>query len=211
MGNYFLIKTIYKKLTNPHKRKLIKLIAKFNGGEAWSPLIRRLFKDIHNIHIGIGSYGGCFEHTKIPRGTSIGKYCSFAPNVHIYNGDHPKNFITTHPIIYNPVFNFVKKESITRTKIEIGHDVWIGQNAIITSKVSKIGNGAIIGAGSVVTKNVNDYEIVAGSPAKVIGYRFSEDEINKLNEIEWWNWDKEAIRENIDIFQDSKKFMELFK
>jgi virginiamycin A acetyltransferase len=166
MHGYFLIKKLYKVLRNEQQIKFIKLIAKLNGGEAWSPLIRKLYADVHNIKVGVGSYGGCFNHIRIPRGTIIGNYCSFAPTVYIYNADHPKSSITTHPIVYNPVFKYVNTEHIKRTKLEIGNDVWIGQNVIITSKVNKIGNGAIIGAGSIVTKNVNDYEIVGGSSKK---------------------------------------------
>ena len=90
--------------------------------------------------------------------------------------------------------------------LNIGHDVWIGVNAIITSNCKKIGNGAVIGAGAVVTKDVEPYAIVAGSPARVIGYRFTEYERNLLEESKWFikhpNEMKDALKfpDNVLLF-----------
>jgi len=90
------------------------------------------------------------------------------------------------------------KEKIKGETI-IGNDVWIGDSAIILSGV-KIGDGACIAAGSVVTKNVEPFAIVGGVPAKVIKYRFSEETRNLLSELQWWNWSNERIRKNKDFF-----------
>ena len=84
-------------------------------------------------------------------------------------------------------------------KIKIGNDVWLGRNVLITNS-SNIGNGVIAGAGSVITRNVPDYAVVAGAPARIIRYRYSEEEIEALNRIAWWNWSDEKIRENHDDF-----------
>jgi acetyltransferase-like isoleucine patch superfamily enzyme len=89
---------------------------------------------------------------------------------------------------------------IPAKKLEIGNDVWIGQSAIILRQVSKIGDGAVIGAGAVVTKDVPDYAIVAGSPAKVIRYRFSQENIQKLKKEQWWNKSIEELKESINEF-----------
>lgn len=85
-------------------------------------------------------------------------------------------------------------------RINIGNDVWIGTNASILSGVT-IGNGVVIGAGSVVTKDVPNYAIVAGSPARIIKYRFSEEIIQLLNEVCWWDLPISVIKENIDLFK----------
>ncbi|MBR6646045.1 MAG: CatB-related O-acetyltransferase, partial [Clostridia bacterium] len=93
----------------------------------------------------------------------------------------------------------------TETTI-IGNDVWIGHSALILEGV-KIGDGAIVGAGAVVTKDVPPYSIVVGVPAKVIKYRFSENEIAKLSELKWWDQSVEWIKENVDKFCDIRNFM----
>ena len=84
--------------------------------------------------------------------------------------------------------------------IVIGNDVWIGFEAVILSGVT-IGDGAIIGARAVVTKDVPPYTIVGGVPARPIRKRFSEEVISKLSELQWWNWSEERIRENIGVIQ----------
>lgn len=84
--------------------------------------------------------------------------------------------------------------------IVIGNDVWIGYKAIILAGV-KIGDGAIIGTGALVTKNIPAYSIVGGIPARVIRKRFSEDIINKLKFLKWWDWPKEKIMRNISAIQ----------
>lgn len=184
---------------------LIKIIARLDGGMMWSTIVRNIYNEYYGIDIGIGTYGGCFDTLKIPRGTKFGKYCSIAPTIYIFNANHPKEFITTHPIAYNPVLGVVKKERVKRRKLTVGNDVWIGQNAIITNNVSYIGDGAIIGAGSVVTKNIEPYEIVAGVPAKKINKRFDDITISKIRESKWWDLDPNYIKKNIHLFEDVDK------
>ncbi|QHL89493.1 hypothetical protein GU926_17095 [Nibribacter ruber] len=84
--------------------------------------------------------------------------------------------------------------------IVIGNDVWIGAHSIVLSGVT-IGNGAIIGANSVVTKDLPPYSIAVGTPAKVIKYRFEPEIIEKLQQIQWWNWDKDKFNKNRQLFQ----------
>lgn len=95
-------------------------------------------------------------------------------------------------------------------KVIIGNDVWIGTNVTILPSVT-IGNGAIIEAGSVITKDIPDYAVVAGTPAKIIKYRFSEEEITLLNASQWWNWSDEAIKEHISEFSDKREFFNTLK
>jgi len=88
----------------------------------------------------------------------------------------------------------------------IGNDVWIGTNAIIMDDIT-IGDGAIIGAGTIVTKDVKPYSIVVGNPAKHLRFRFEEDEINFLLEFKWWDKDLTWIEENYTKFHDIKSFV----
>ena len=97
-----------------------------------------------------------------------------------------------------------------KRQIIIGNDVTIGANVTIMGGVT-IGNGAVVGANSLVTKDIPPYAIVGGNPAKIIKYRFEDELIEKLNEIKWWNWSEEKIKENMDfILGDVKLFVEKF-
>ena len=91
-------------------------------------------------------------------------------------------------------------------KCVLGNDVWVGHAAVIMPGV-KIGNGAIIGSGAVVTKDVGDYEIAAGMPARIIKKRFSDEIIKKLLKIEWWDWDRKTIEEKLPEFNDLELFL----
>ncbi|VYU31021.1 antibiotic acetyltransferase [Clostridium tertium] len=203
MSKYIL----YNIKSNRIRKYIIKFYKKIEKGEMWSETTRELYSKWYNIDIGIGSYGGCFNYERIAPGTKIGRYCSFAKDVYIYNANHPLEFITTHPFAYNPAVNFVKDEKIERSKLIIGNDVWIGQNAIVLSKCTRIGDGAVIGAGTIVTKDVPDYAIVVGSPGRIVGYRFTEDEIKSIKESKWWDYDINQIKKQMELFIDRDLFL----
>ncbi|GAO31477.1 CatB-related O-acetyltransferase [Geofilum rubicundum] len=173
-------------------------IAKFSNGRMFSKELREIYKRDYNINIGYGSYGGCFASQNIPGGVDFGNYCSIAPNIRIFRANHPQNSFTTHPLLYNPVVGYAPRDMVSRPPLTIGHDVWIGELAIVLPSVNQIGNGAIVGAGSVVTKDVPAYAIVAGNPAKLIRMRFSDDIIEKLEATKWWLWDKNTLIKHID-------------
>lgn len=132
----------------------------------------------------------------------IGKYCSIADEVTIFlGGNHRPDWITTYP--FNAINEFAEFKNIkghpaTKGDVVIGNDVWIGRNVTILSGV-KIGDGAIVAANSVVTKNIEAYEIWGGNPARLIKKRFTTEQINKLLEIRWWDWEDAKIRENIPL------------
>lgn len=183
------------------KKVWLRFKTKLEGGKAFSFTLRKYYIDNYGIEIGYGTYGGCFDSNLIPKGTSFGNYCSIGENLRIFRANHPINYFTTHPIFYNPQFGYVKTDQLERPKIEIGHDVWIGANVIITPNVKYIGNGAIIGAGSVVTKDVEKYSIVAGNPAKIIRKRFSESQIKKLEDSKWFDLKRQELVERSILIQ----------
>jgi virginiamycin A acetyltransferase len=141
----------------------------------------------------------------------IGKFCSVAHDVSIFlGGNHRPDWVTTYP--FSALFDeaaHISGHPQTNGDVIIGDDVWLGFGCTIMSGV-KIGNGAVIAARSVVTKDVPAYAIVAGTPAKVLKTRFDEATIKKLEDIAWWNWDIAKILKNIDLIlsDDIKPFLD---
>ncbi len=167
-------------------------------------------KKYKNYTIGDYTYGRPFVFGNEAT-LKIGKFCSISMNTTIYLGsEHHMDWITTYPF-------FAKFEkagfasNTTKGDVIIGNDVWIADGVLILSGVT-IDDGAVIGARAVVTKDVKPYEIVAGNPARHIKYRFSEDQIEKLLEIKWWDWDIKKIEDNFDLLlnNDIDKFIEKF-
>lgn len=178
---------------------IIYLVRQWEGGDVHSKTLRRIFTAYHGVDVGMYSYG-CFVPENIPAGTSIGRYCSFATGVTIFNTNHPFDRISQHPFFYNPRLKATPGETVTRGRISIGHDVWLGKNALILPRVSHIGNGAVIGAGSVVTKDVPPYAVVAGNPARIIKYRFSPAVQEKIQQSRWWDSSIEELCLRLDEF-----------
>lgn len=154
-----------------------------------------------NVTIGRGTLINGPSHFAAAADTriAVGAFCSIADYTYVITGDHPLDFPSTYSTgsgIYKDVFHnrgFLKS-------IEIGNDVWVGAHTVILAGV-KIGDGAVIGAGSVVTKDVPDYAVVAGTPARILKMRFGDEEIKKLKTIKWWEWQDEKIRKNISFFK----------
>ena len=188
MLSKFLYK-LYAFKSRKFRDLILRLIVGLEKGQMQSKTLRRIFLDYHGIEIGMYSYGGCFDPALIRAKTKIGRYCSFAGGVCRFNGNHPMEFRSMHPFFYYPDFGYVRKELVHRSELVIGNDVWVGQNAIILPSVNRIGDGAVIGAGSVVTKDVPDFAIVVGNPAKVIKYRFSKETQLKIKASKWWDKD----------------------
>lgn len=126
-------------------------------------------------------------------GIEIGSFCSIARNVSIQEDNHNSRRTTTYFLERNLLNEPLSDNAIvSKGKIVIGNDVWIGSNVQILSGVN-IGDGVIIGAGAVVTNDIPPYAIAVGNPAKVIKYRFNNDIINQLLELQWWNWSIDKI------------------
>ncbi len=194
-----MVALLYRISCGPWRRGLVTFVRKWEKGEMQSLSLRSIYKKYHGIEVGLYSYG-CFNHKHIDSNTLIGRYCSFASGVSILNTNHPLNHRALHPYFYNPSLGVVTEEAVCRRRIHIGHDVWVGRNAIITASVKSIGNGAVVGAGAVVTKDVPAYAIVAGNPARLIRYRFSPRTIACIESTRWWEKTIEGLRENVQEF-----------
>jgi acetyltransferase-like isoleucine patch superfamily enzyme len=134
--------------------------------------------------------------------TTIGRYSSIAYTAAAFGANHPMNAKSTHAIFYNPALGETDVDLVERTKLTIGSDVWMGHNSIVLNGVESIGHGAVIGAGSVVHKDVPPYAVVVGHPARVVRYRFSDEIIEELLAEQWWERSFEDLKaEGLEKFQ----------
>ena len=143
----------------------------------------------------------------------IGNFCSLASNLTVYLGNgrgHDISFVSNYPFghIHEKIFQNIQNDSRdTNGDVIIGNDIWIGENVTIMSGVT-IGDGCVIANNSHVIKNTEPYSLIGGNPAKLIKYIFSKEQIEKLLEIKWWNWEDDKINQftsllssdNIDEF-----------
>jgi acetyltransferase-like isoleucine patch superfamily enzyme len=178
----------------------------------------RLYSGVYDVDL-IGAYtyiGG--RNTMLYHVGMIGRFCAIASNIHAGDAEHPTDFLSTHPIFQaDPAWQDNAGEFFARNramidkscarraalngerfgKIQIGNDVWVGEGVFIRRGV-EIGDGAIIGARSVVTRDVPPYAIVAGAPARLIRYRFEPDVIEELLRLQWWRYGLSAL-EGVDF------------
>lgn len=189
-------------------RKMItSFYSRIEGGAWKSPTIRKLYKQYRNIEVGYGSYGGWM--TELFEGpATIGNYTSIGRNLRRIPYNHHTDYATTHPIAFNPLFGLVEKDDREKVHLSIGNDVWIGDYVTILPSCTSIGNGAVIGAGAVVTKDIPPYEIWGGVPAHFIKKRFSDDIIVELENSKWWELRIDALRPYVDDFINPKRFAE---
>ena len=174
----------------------------------WRLLVRRLFGQRLDIEVGDHSYGAPTlrwwgEGARL----RIGKFCSIARDVTIYlGGNHRTDWITTYPFsVMSPWRRWTRQDGhpATRGDVIIGNDVWLAEGCTIFSGV-RIGDGAVVAGRAVVTREVPPYAIVAGNPARVVRYRFSEAEIKELLALQWWDWGDARIRQNLGTLLDDK-------
>lgn len=167
-----------------------------------------------NSSMGYASYVS--DHSFI-KNTVIGRYTCIANEVMTVAGNHPVSFASVHPAFYSATqkpsyvkqskfedFNYLDSEK--RISVEIGNDVWIGARATILEGIT-IGDGAVVAAGAIVTKDVPPYAIVGGVPAKIIKYRFDEETIQRLLKLKWWEKDQAWIKSHADDFDDLEKLL----
>lgn len=174
--------------------------------------------NVQGGNIGFASYLG--ENVSLPF-TKIGKYCSIASNVKLAAGMHPSEFVSTHPATYTDQYRFhygnhieyppyAYTDETGKYYCDSGNDVWIATGVLLVCGKNSlhIGDGAILRSGGVITRDVPPYAIVQGVPARIIGYRFSEQIISKLMKIRWWDQSEEWIKKHIKYFSDPEKLIE---
>ena len=155
-------------------------------------------------HLGMNGFIGAYTyirtgasiggHTK-----SIGRYCSIAPGVRVGDGHHPLDWLSSHPFQRGDAFWFTDEPEKAqplkfppKRRIVVGNDVWIGAAALVMPGV-RIGDGAVLAAGCVVTKDVPPYAIVAGVPARILRYRFEPAIIERLHAAQWWRYTASSL------------------
>ncbi len=151
-------------------------------------------------------------HTSITC-ADVGRFCSIASSVRINPVQHPMDRVTQHHCTYRRTqygFDTRDDEELfawrRAQRIRIGHDVWIGHGAILMPGVN-VDIGAVVGAGAVVTRDVEPYAIVVGVPARPLRKRFPDETIEAILESRWWDWDHETLTANFDLLLDPKRFV----
>lgn len=161
--------------------------------------------------VSIGRFTYIRSHAEIDSGR-IGAFCSIAPGVKIGGEEHPVDSVSTHPFWYSPGGFTLPVEdqehgwSQTRFPPAIGNDVWIGAQAQIL-RGAVVEDGAVIGAGAIVTGRIPAYAIAVGIPARIIRYRFDPDICDRLRRSEWWNWDEDRLRDARKLFGRVEEFL----
>lgn len=157
---------------------------------------------VYNSTMGRYSYLGRHSYLIC---ADIGQFCSIGDEVKVGLGIHTLSNLSTSPLFterYNGTgSSWVDKDmAIPFKRVVVGNDVWIGERVMIMGGIT-IGDGAVIGAGAIVTRDVPPYAVVAGIPAKVIRFRFSETMIQKLLQLKWWNLEDDVLKQNLNLFQ----------
>jgi acetyltransferase-like isoleucine patch superfamily enzyme len=186
-------------------------IAKTITDILWENIVSK-FAGAHGaVQVGAYTYGNPKFIKTLYNRAIVGKFCSIADNVAFVDDDHPYRRVANYPLVwwlrkFNKAPVEQQKEMLARehacvrySPIVVGNDVWIGTCAIVLPGV-KIDDGAIIGAGAVVTHDVPAYAVVVGVPAKILRYRFTQKQIEQLLKIAWWNWDCSKIAANVTKF-----------
>lgn len=164
-------------------------------------------------HVRVGAYS-YVANDSIVWHCKLGRFCSIGPEVRIGLGIHPaRGVISTYPGFYSggssvPVKFHLDRSVIEHRTVTVGNDVWIGARAMLLDGVS-IGDGAVVAAGSIVTRDVAPYCVVAGSPARVVRTRFTEEQVRRLVAFAWWDRGLEFCTRHAALFATPEKFFEM--
>lgn len=163
------------------------------------------FPKLEGLTVGKGCrHAGNIRIAVPPEGVAIGNFCAFGINTTIMGQNHDYNYPALQYKFYLDYFHEPhpinsNKKLFSKGKVVVGNDVWLGDDVFITAGV-KIGDGCIVGARSVVTKDLPPYTVCVGTPCKPVKKRYSEDVIHFLTKLKWWNWDDDKIKRNKKFF-----------
>lgn len=166
--------------------RAVRMASRLERGEMRSFTARLIMEERCGVSVGAYSYGSCFEVGSFAAGTQIGRYVSLARDVKAFRRNHPLAWLSTHPFFYNRKLGVVPEDQFPFKPLTIGHDAWVGERVIIAPGCGRIGVGAAVGAGAVVTRDVPDFALVAGVPARFIRLRFAEETCAKILASRWW-------------------------
>ncbi|SMH34761.1 Acetyltransferase (isoleucine patch superfamily) [Rathayibacter oskolensis] len=174
----------------PKKSAALRVITSRENGAMYSNSLREVLRSAYGVDVGAYSYGSLLTPGSADRHTTIGRYVSIGPNVRRFGASHPMDHLSLHPIWYNPRLSYVDAGAdVERTPCEIADEAWLGANVIIVPGCRRIGVGAVVSAGAVVTKDVPDFAVVGGSPAKLIKMRLEEPVRQALLKERPWDLD----------------------
>jgi virginiamycin A acetyltransferase len=179
------------------------VLDRIEGGTMFSATWRKIYIHYYGVRLGNFSYGPGLRAGVFGPGTKIGNFSSFAAGINVLRRNHPTNRVSQHPLFFNRRVGLVHEDTIDEiadNPLLIGSDVWIGLNVIICPGCSVIGDGAIVGAGAVVTRDVPAFSIVGGNPARLIRKRFSPDVEAVVAASKWWTQPLPEIVRNLDLF-----------
>jgi virginiamycin A acetyltransferase len=178
------------------------LIDRLEGGVMFSKTWRYLAFCYHKVTFGDYSYGVGLKPGELPPGTIVGRFCSIAEGLKIFRRNHPVKRVSTHPLFFNAELGLIEKDSVNSVEanpLTIGNDVWIGTNVTILPGCRSIGDGAVIAACSVVTRDVEAFTVVAGNPARVIAKRFPCDVEVLVKASNWWEKSLDGLLPYLEV------------
>jgi acetyltransferase-like isoleucine patch superfamily enzyme len=182
LGGWLLRASKSQRLAAWSLRKALTL----EGGDIYSVTARKIMFARHGVTIGAYSYGACFDVGAFAHGVVVGRYVSIGPRARAYAANHPLDRLSTHAFFFNQELGYVPETNIPFTRLVIEADAWVGDSVIVTPRCQRIGLGAVVGAGSIVTRDVPDFAVVAGNPARLIKYRFSPEVQELIRQSRWW-------------------------